>query len=103
MIHTYLNWSTDISKAPHGEMVTTTQTVLVKGQPQERQRFDHVPTKILALTKCGKVTPTYWIPGKEGTLDGERWSGLNRGEAPLAWCAWPDADELMASIKDVAA
>lgn len=94
MTTTSIHWSTDMTKAPRGENVPRIMQVMVKGEAKEQTRYDFVPTRILALTKCGKVVPTYWIPGKAGTLDGERWSGLNRGEQPLAWAAWPDADEL---------
>ncbi len=103
MIHTHLHWQTDISKAPRGENVPRTIQVMIKGEAKEQTRTDFVPMRILALSKCGKVMPTYWIPGKPGALDGDRWSGFNRGEQPLAWAAWPDADELMASIKVVIA
>lgn len=68
---------------------------MIKGEPVERERTDFVPTRIMALSKCGKITPTYWIPGKPGTLDGGGWSGFDRGELPLLWAAWPNAEELM--------
>ena len=31
-------------------------------------------------------------------LDGDRWSGFNRGQSPVAWALWPDAAELIATI-----
>lgn len=101
MITTRLHWSDDISKAPKGEYVTTTYQTMVKGKPHEVTKTEHVPTKILALTKCGKVVDTRWIPAKHtasgAVLDGDRWSGFNRGDAPLRWALWPDAAELVKS------
>ncbi|NTA27436.1 hypothetical protein [Allorhizobium ampelinum] len=100
MITTQLTWSTDISKAPKGDYVTTNYTVLVKGQPQERTRTEHVPTKILALTNCGMVVSTYWRPAEYAktvenhVLNGDCWSGFSRGTSPVMWTAWPDAKEL---------
>lgn len=95
MITTHLHWSSDLSKAPRGEKVTTKNTVMIKGEPVERERVDFIPTRVLTLSKCGKIIPTYWIPGRPGTLEGDRWSGYNRGEQPLLWAPWPDAAELM--------
>lgn len=108
MITTHLHWSSDITKAPRGEMVTTPYHQMVKGQPVERSRTEHVPTKILALTNCGKVISTYWMPASKHTLngevlDGDRWHGFNRGQSPLLWALWPDASELAASLSTVEA
>lgn len=108
MITTFLKWSGDISAAPKGEMVTTTYHQMVKGAPVERTRIDHVPTRIMALTSCGKVIPTYWMPASKHTLngevlDGDRWIGFNRGQSPLLWALWPDASELAASLSAVEA
>lgn len=101
MIYSHLTWSDRIEDAPRGEMVTTTYHQMVKGEIVERQRTEHVPTKILALTNCGKVIPTYWIPARHtasgAVLHGGLWSGLATGEEPLRWALWPDAAELMAS------
>lgn len=101
MITTHLKWSDDISKAPKGEYVTTTYQTMVKGKPHEVTKTEHAPTKILALTKCGKVVSTYWLPAKQtasgALLDGGRWSGLATGEEPLRWALWPDAAELIAT------
>lgn len=103
MFETVLTWSSDMTTAPKGEYVTTTRTILVKGEPQTRSSKEHVPTKIMALTNCGKVVSTYWIPGKYtasgSILDGDRWSGFNRGSVPVLWAHWPDADDLLAHTK----
>ncbi len=96
MITTHLHWSSDISAAPKGEMVTTPYTIMVKGEPKERTRTEHVPVKILALTKCGKVVSTYWLLGT--AYGAGRWSGLADGESPLLWALWPDAAELAGSV-----
>ena len=101
MTTTFLKWSPDMTKAPRGEMVTSTYQTMVKGKPHEATKTEHVATKILALTKCGKVVSTYWMPGKKtasgGVLDAARWSGLATGETPVLWAPWPDAAELAAS------
>lgn len=103
MIHTHLQWSDDIANAPKGETVTTTTSVLVKGKPVEREKTEHVPVKILALTNCGKVVQTYWMPPSKFTqggevLDGDRWWGFGHGRSPILWALWPDAAELSASL-----
>lgn len=98
-IHQHIQWSTDIAAAPRGGMVASKRFVTIKGKPVEQTYETFVPTFIMALTKCGKIVRTYWLPGKEGTLDGDRWSGLNRGEQPLAWATWPDAEWLMSAVE----
>lgn len=103
MITTFLHWSADISAAPKGEMVTTTVTAIVKGEVVERQRTEHVPAKLLALTPCGKIISTHWMPASKHTqdgdvLDGDRWHGFTRGHAPVLWAAWPDAGKIAASL-----
>lgn len=98
IIHQHIKWSSDISTAPKGEMVANKRVVSIKGKPTEQTFETFIPTFIMALTKCGKIVRTYWLPGKEGTLDGERWSGLNRGEQPVLWANWPNAVELMAMV-----
>ena len=101
MITTFLKWSPDISQAPRGEMVTSTYQMMVKGKPQEVSKTEHQSTKILVLTNCGKVVPTYWIPSREASggaiLGGNRWSGLATGEEPVLWAPWPNAAELAAT------
>lgn len=102
MITTHLHWSADISAAPKGEMGTTSYFQMVKGAQLERSRTEHVPTKILALTECGKIIVTYWRPAKTTqsghVLEGDCWSGFVRGGAgPVLWAAMPDAAELLAS------
>jgi len=105
MIHTHLHWSDDLCKAPKGEMVTTPYFQMVKGQPVERSKTEHVPTKILALTNCGKVVSTYWLPEQlsqgGAVLRHGHWSGFPErpeyGGGPVRWAAWPDAAELLAS------
>ena len=105
MITSFLHWSSDITKAPKGEMVTTAYHQMVKGEPVERSRAEHVPVKILALTSCGKVVVTYWIPGKlaqsGSILSYGHWSGFAErpefGGGPVLWAAMPDAAELLKS------
>ena len=102
MITTHLHWSGDISKAPKGEMVTTKFHQTVKGEIVERSRTEHVPTRIFALTECGKIIVTYWVPAKTtqsgNVLGGDCWSGFVRGGAlPVLWAAIPDAAELLKS------
>lgn len=102
MITTFLHWSDDISQAPKGEMVTTKFHQTVKGEIVERSRTEHVPTRILALTNCGKIVITYWRPAKMTqsghVLEGDCWSGFVRGGTPpTLWAPMPNAAELLAS------
>jgi hypothetical protein len=98
MITTTLNWSNDISAAPKGELVETVMASTRNGKPVEHRKSEHVSPKILALTKCGKIVSTYWIPEKvtaSGTvLGGARWSGLATSEHLVLWAPWPDAAAL---------
>lgn len=103
MITTHLHWSSDISTAPKGEMVTTTYQTMVKGEAKERSRTEHVPTRILAVSECGKVMVTYWLPEKlsQGGLVMRHghWSGFPErsefGAGPVLWAAMPDAAGLL--------
>jgi hypothetical protein len=105
MITSFLHWSDDISEAPRGEMVTTKFHQMVKGEPVERSRTEHVPTKILSVSACGKVCVTYWVPEKltqsGSILSHGHWSGFAErpeyGSGPVLWAAMPDAAELLAS------
>lgn len=107
MITTFLHWSDDISKAPKGEYVTTTTTVLHKGKPVERTTTEHVPVKLLGLTSCGKIGLTYWRPAKlsqsGAVLEGDCWSGYVRGSGPVLWALYPDAAELLKSHEAITA
>lgn len=98
MIHQSITWSTDISKAPKGDTVNVPFTTMVKGEPQARTRQEHQTVKILALTNCGMVVSSYWIPPKKGATgvvtDVGRWSGFNPGSDPVLWAPWPDAEQL---------
>ena len=98
MITTTLNWSADISAAPRGELIETVLTSTRNGKPVEQRKSEHVSPKILALTKCGKIVSTYWIPEKltstGAVLGGAKWSGLATGEWPVLWAPWPDAAAL---------
>lgn len=95
---TELHWSTDISKAPKGELVERHVTYQRNGETYTRLLEDFVPTPLMAVTSCGKVVRTYWIPPRKtangGLLDGDRWSGFNHGSEPVAWALWPVAPEL---------
>lgn len=95
MIMTTLKWSDDASAAPKGELVETVTTSTRNGKSVEHRKSEHVSPKILALTKCGKIVSTYWMPGKRtasgGVLDAAKWSGLATGEEPVLWALWPDA------------
>lgn len=98
MIHQSITWSDDISKAPKGEMIDVPFTTMVKGEPQARTRQEHQTVKILALTNCGMVVSSYWIPPKKAAtgvvVDPGRWSGFNPGSNPVLWAPWPDAETL---------
>jgi hypothetical protein len=102
MITTFSTWSTDISKAPKGRNVETTRLVTVKGETVERTISAFVADQILALTSCGMIIQSQWVPPRltatGSVLDGDRWSGFNRGDEPVAWALWPDAEALEATI-----
>jgi hypothetical protein len=48
---------------------------------------------ILAVHKSRNVVQSYWIPPRHTAtgklLEGNRWSGFNLGEDPIAWAPWP--------------
>jgi hypothetical protein len=99
---TELHWCTDISKAPKGENVERVVTYERNGKQEQRRWEDFVPTKILALTNCGKVVSTYWVPEKRtqsgAVLSHGHWSGFPErpefGGGPVMWAAWPVAPVL---------
>ncbi len=101
-IYQQIKWSSDISAAPKGETVVNKRTVLLKGKPVDQEIPTFIPTFILALTKCGKVVRTCWLPiqrtASGAKLGGERWDGFNPGSEPLLWAHWPDATELGATL-----
>lgn len=84
-----MNWNFDMSQAPRGRVDVSFRKV---GDDQRRVEA-FIPERILAAAKDGKVCSSYWIPPRLTTLgavlDGERWSGFNRGEEPEAWLPWP--------------
>lgn len=106
MIHTHLHWSDDITKAPKGHVAKEPYTLAVNGKLVERERTYYEHVRLLALTNCGKVISTHWIPASKHTqdgevLDGDRWHGFTRGQTPLLWALWPDAVELSASLSAI--
>jgi len=74
-----MSWNFDISEAPRGQTVMQPRKVGDK----ETTVSVFVPDRVILATKCGKVTPSEYLP-KEG-----RWVMLAAGEAPLAWQPWP--------------
>lgn len=102
MITKEIRWSTDMSKAPKGEMVTKVVEYMRDGKLTKRSSEERVPTRILTLSKCGKVQASHWMLAKYTTsgklLEGGRWHGFNHGSEPLMWALWPSADELMAEV-----
>ena len=104
---TIIEWSNDLSDAPKGETVERSVVYERKGQKEMRRWEDFVPTKILALSNCGKVVPTYWVPeqrSQNGSIMRHgHWSGFVEdpafGSGPVAWAYWPDAVEVMKAYK----
>ncbi|MDO6966953.1 hypothetical protein [Rhizobium alvei] len=102
MITTVLEWSTDIDAAPRGEIVEKVVDVQRNGKRERRVYEEYVPTKILALTKCGKIVVTHYIPPRftqsGSKLDGDRWSVFAANEAPVMWAAMPSAEILQSFL-----
>lgn len=106
MIHQTLTWSTDISAAPNGEMVTTTRTVLRKEKPVEVSETEHVPVRILAISECGIISISHWVPEKHLSSGNVRqighWYGYfadhKMSTVPKAWAYMPDAAEIRAIL-----
>lgn len=100
MIKATIEWSSDIEAAPRGETVTKVTTFTRDGKQQQRTLEEFVPTRILALSRCGKVISSHWIPPRytqsEAVLDGDRWHGFNRGAPPVMWALWPNGEALLA-------
>lgn len=106
MIDTIIHWSTDISSAPKGEMVTTTRTVLRKEKPVDVSEMVHVPVNILVISECGLISISHWVPEKHLSSGNVRqighWYGFfadhKMSTVPKAWAAIPDAAEILASL-----
>lgn len=85
-----VNWNFDMSQAPRG---LTEKVTRIVGK-EERVFETFVPERILAASKDGKVYATHWIPPRltasGAVLDGDRWTGFNRGDEPEAWAPWPN-------------
>lgn len=77
-------WNFDISQAPRGRNIVTTRDG--KNGPMSVTRF--VPDRVIAASKCGKVTVSYFIP------DEDRWCMFTHGEPPIAWRPWPEYPEI---------
>ena len=107
-ISTNLEWSTDMSKAPKGETVERVVTYEKKGVKEQRRWEEFVPTKIMALGRCGKVISTYWVPeqlSQSGVLMRHgHWSGFVEdpkfGEGPIAWASWPKGLDILAMCEE---
>lgn len=91
-----MEWNHDITAAPRGKMVKKTRHVPTKTGAKEMEVETFVRDKILAVHPEGLVSQSYWIPPiytKSGeVLEGDRWSGFNRGTDPIAWAPWPTYD-----------
>lgn len=91
-----IEWNNDISAAPRGKTVIATRMVPTKDGQVEREVETFVRDYIIAVHPCGMVAQSYWIPAvftKSGAvLEGDRWSGFNRGTDPIAWAPWPTYD-----------
>lgn len=81
-----MEWNTDISKAPKGEMRKTTKAV---GKNKvEVEEF--APDRVILTAKCGTVIVSAWNPPTKHNPKG-RWQGLTQNEEPIAWMPWPEA------------
>ncbi|MEH3108926.1 MAG: hypothetical protein PGN22_02345 [Agrobacterium cavarae] len=75
-----MTWNTDITAAPRGKMVPTT----VKTKDGFKQSETYQREIIIAASRCGVVTKSYWIP------DQERWCMFSKDSPPDAWMPWPE-------------
>lgn len=86
-------WNHDITQAPRGRTVQTIRKVKTSIGVIERPVDEPRREDILAVHKSGLVVQSYWIPprhtGSGKLLEGNRWSGFNLGEDPIAWATWP--------------
>lgn len=73
-------WNYNINEAPRGE---TVERVLTDKNGKSRAVSRHERAVIIAASKCGKVTMSYWIPAEQ------RWCMFSDKETPLAWQPWP--------------
>lgn len=65
-------WNHDISKAPRGSI-----RIVPSGKAGTRKVMQ--PTEIIAASKCGVVTVSYWVDAEK------RWNMFVAGEQPIAW------------------
>jgi hypothetical protein len=80
-----MTWSFDITTAPLGEWIHSTETREVKGkEPILVETKEYAHEWVWLWTKCGKKVRTRWLPPSRFSKDG-RWDGLATGEVPLAW------------------
>ena len=88
-----MEWNHNLAEAPRG------RTVIAKGKVKEGKIYVEADVEkivcdtILAVQTNGEVVRTYWIPARYTQsghlLDGNRWSGFNVGQEPIAWMPWP--------------
>lgn len=103
MISTKIEWSDDPAAAPRGRSVERRKLV---GADKEITSSEFVPDFLMAISKCGQVVRTYWIPARYTQtgklLDGGRWSGFATGEDPVLWASWPNGAALIELGKEKA-
>lgn len=99
-----MTWSFDISAAPRGEWITSTETRKGKdGKTELVESKEYRHEWVWLFTKCMKKVRTRWLPPSRFSSAG-RWDGLAHGEAPIAWHPYivPD-DPVMPGSAAVAA
>lgn len=75
-------WNFDVSQMPKGGITEAQRLVGPKGKERLVPVY-HAP-KIIAASKCGKVTVTKWLHEQN------RWEMFHDGEQPVAWQLWPE-------------
>lgn len=78
-----MNWSSDISKAPHGRYDVVARNIRGGGTADHRV---FRPAYVWLASRCGKVTMSSYLP------DQKRWEMFSRGEQPVAWCVIDPGD-----------
>lgn len=80
-------WNFDMSAAPKGEWVETTEK---GGRGGERKARRYVTPRVIIASECGQVITSRWLPPneKEKRPVG-RWEFFSADSEPLAWQPYP--------------
>ena len=82
-------WNKGMDDAPKGRVVYVTRKI-----GKEERTFEEFKREyVLVADRNHAVSMSYFIPPKYtasgALLEGDRWSGFNHGDLPIAWAEWP--------------